>query len=101
MQKLNWICNSIKHNDSFPYPKYIPIQFQNLPKNERLKFTKDDFIKDIDQLIEHYLLKMKIVFNLAIYKSFFETDHETDYPEQLFEKKNKLESLLKDLLRLH
>lgn len=98
IQKLNWICNSIKHCDGRPYPKFVPVQFQNLPENERLKFTKEDFIKDFDQLIEHYLLKMRLVFNLALYKSFFEKDRETDFPEKLNEQKEKLDSLLLSLL---
>lgn len=99
IQKLNWICNSIKHCDGRPYPKFKPSEFEKLPDNERLKFTKDDFIRDIDLLIEHYLLKMRLVFNLALYKSFFEVEHETDYPEKLNEQKEKLDKLLISLLK--
>lgn len=99
IQKLNWISNSIKHCDGRPYPKYKPVEFENLTDNERLKFSKDDFIKDIDLLIEHYLLKMRLVFNLALYKSFFEVEHETEYPEKLNEQRGKLDKLLTDLLK--
>lgn len=99
IQKLNWICNSIKHCDGCPYPKYKPIEFQHLPADERLKFTKDDFIRDIDMLIDHYLMKMKIVINLAMYKGFFEKERETDFPEKVLEQKNKLDEVLKSLLQ--
>ena len=90
--------DSIKHYDWKPYPKYKPIEFQNYPENKRLLLTKDDFIRDIDLLIDHYLIKLQIVFNVAMYKSFFENEMEIDSPE-LNDNKLKLEALLSSLLK--
>lgn len=98
VQKLNWISNSIKHCDGKPYPKYKPVEYQNYPENKRLTLTKDDFKRDCDMLIDHYLTKMKIVFNVALYKSIFENENENDSPE-LIENKLHLEGLLSSLLK--
>jgi predicted nucleic-acid-binding protein len=108
IQKLNWIADSIKHFDGFPKPDYKPKYFENYPTDKRLIFTKEDFVKDIDLLIEHYLFKMQIVFFLAQHKMLFGSNPEKlheqlispEYIEKLEKDKMQLDETLRLLIEL-
>lgn len=72
IEKLNWISICNKHYDGYPRKEPKCSNYQHLPDNERMKFTKDDFVRDIDLLIKHYTLKLQLVFIFALHKMTFE-----------------------------
>jgi len=68
-EKVNWICNRVKHTDGFPDDNYpIEISKHNHPKNQRLRFEKEEFLNDIDFIQKFYITLMQIVFALGSIK---------------------------------
>lgn len=104
VSRLNWICNCIKHYDGYPLKNPVPKTYSHLPKNLKLTFTKEEFIKDIDKLIEQNVSIMQLTFMLAIYKMTFDIGGGGESPntfrpgietEQAKEKiKNSIENLI-------
>lgn len=78
--RLNWICNCIKHYDSYPNKDPVPNKYSHLPKDSKLTFTKQEFIQDIDLLIEQNYSIMQLTFMLAIYKMIFDIGGEGENP---------------------
>lgn len=79
-EKVNWICNRVKHTDGFPDDNY-PIEISEYihPKNQRLRFEKDEFMNDIDNIEKFYITLMQIVFALGSIKMImcdFQIDEE-------------------------
>ena len=77
-EKINWVCNRVKHTDSFPDDNY-PIDVSEIihPKDQRLKIEKEEFINDIDFIQKSYIILMQIVFALSSYKMFI-SDYKVD-----------------------
>lgn len=68
-KKINWICNRVKHSNGFPddnYPLGISEYFN--PKDQRLRFEKEELINDIDNIQKYYIILMQIVFSLGLHK---------------------------------
>lgn len=72
ISRLNWISICNKHYDGYPRKEPTPLVYQHLSKSERMKFTKEDFISDIDSLITHYTILLQTVFFFALHKMTFE-----------------------------
>jgi hypothetical protein len=72
INRLNWISNCNKHYDGYPKKEPKHPSYSHLPDNERMKFTKDDFVKDIEALIKHYTSILQTVFLFAAHKMTFE-----------------------------
>lgn len=72
ISRLNWISNCNKHYDGYPKKELKHPSYSHLPDNERMKFTKDDFVKDIEALIRHYTSILQTVFLFAAHKMTFE-----------------------------
>lgn len=72
ISRLNWISICNKHYDGYPRKKPVPLIYQHLSENKRIKFTKENFISDIDSLITHYTVLLQIVFFFALHKMTFE-----------------------------
>ena len=98
ISRLNWISICNKHYDGFPRKEPKDPAYINLPENERMKFTKDDFIRDIDMLIQYYTLMLQAVFNIALYKMTFELEENNSeiniQNPEILEKKQKTEEIM-------
>lgn len=108
INRLNWISICNKHYDGYPLKKPKHSNYLHLSDSERMKFTKDDFVKDIDLLIEHYTLMLQTVFILALHKMTFEgetfevgeyTDIELN--QKLIDGKKDMDDRVLELLELN
>jgi len=78
VERINWICNCNKHFDGYPRKSNKPIEFLTIPENEKLKLTKEDFIRDIDALSEQYQLTLNTVISLAMFKMLSSSSIQND-----------------------
>ena len=86
--RLNWIAICCKHYDGYPVKQPKHLVYTHLPDTEKLKFTKDDFVRDIDLLISQYNLMLQFVLLLAMYKMAFGGDIRRDqFQEHLSDQK--------------
>lgn len=72
INRLNWITICNKHYDGYPRKKPKHPIYTHLPDDEKMKFTKDDFVRDIDLLITHFTFSLQTVFTFAMHKMAFE-----------------------------
>lgn len=72
LKRINYICICNKHHDGYPRAKNKPKEFENLPENEKFKFTKEDLNADLEFLINHYTSTLRVIFNLALHKMICE-----------------------------
>lgn len=76
VKKINWIANRIKHDGSYPNDD-IPIQLKHLPNDQRIRISKDEFIKDIEEVSNYYFdIIIKLFLMFGIYK-YFSDDFDT------------------------
>lgn len=68
IKRIHWISNCNKHNDGYPKKEFRPAEFTDYPETEKLKLTKEDFVKDISLLMDFYTTLLQVILNLAIYK---------------------------------
>ena len=69
LNKINWICNCVKHYDGYPKkePKYQYLS--HLPETEKIKIDHDSFFKDIEYVADsYYQFKLAQIFTLAVFK---------------------------------
>lgn len=107
LTKINWICNCIKHYDSFPSKPNPPIQFLLAPKDQRLQLTKEDFLDDVKYLNESMtsILRLTLMVHqywLGMENSIFtpEDDYYSTYVEnkqKVFDIINKYIALIKSI----
>lgn len=101
VNKINWICNCVKHYDG--YPKKEP-KFQNLrylPEDEKIKIEQEDFFKDIDYVIDtFYRLKLSQIFALAVFKMATndKVENENLMTDELRDKYQTLENKIKEIM---
>jgi hypothetical protein len=74
IERINWICNCVKHRDGYPNKNPKPEGFETFPENQKLKLDKDDFARDAGAMADLYPFILKIVFQIAAYKIFAEKD---------------------------
>jgi hypothetical protein len=72
INRINWISNCNKHYNGYPLKTPKHQDFLNNPENEKLKLTKEDFVRDIDALILRYTFSLQLIFTLAVHKMTFE-----------------------------
>lgn len=106
--RINWICNCIKHYDGLPIKEPIPKTYRHLDKNKRMVFSREEFIKDIDKLVEQNISILQLTFMFATYKMAFDSkDYETDsnnnsdFSKKIADGKTKLDETLKKLIQLN
>ena len=80
-QKINWICNCVKHYDGYPIKKPVPIFFQNIPEDKRIELTVDDFKRDCDMLTQFSPLYLQIMFVISSYYNVFENFIRKDWED--------------------
>jgi hypothetical protein len=96
IERINWICNCVKHTDGYPkrYPR--PEGFETLHENQKLELDKDDFARDASAMADLYPFILNIVFKIAGYKIFSEKDSypiSNEYKDVALEKKFELEKI--------
>jgi hypothetical protein len=96
IERINWICNCVKHTDGYPkrYPR--PEGFETLPENQKLKLDKVDFERDASAMADLYPFILNIVFKIAGYKIFSEKDSypiSNEYKDVALEKKFESEKI--------
>ncbi len=78
IKRINWICNTIKHNDSYiNKSKEIPEEFINHSHDKKLKLSSQDFKRDVDIIIHFYEAFFKVCSQLTILKEML-TENEGD-----------------------
>ena len=108
IEKVNWICNCIKHRDGFPLLDTKTIFSNRYPKTERIKIEKEEFKEDINHIREFYLQQTQEIFLFGIYKmsmELYEIDWEildsTNEKElKLIQDKEKYDNAIKQLIDL-
>lgn len=88
ISRLNWICICNKHYDGYPTKEPKNIQYISLPNHEKMKFTKDDFVRDIDMLIKIYELMLQAVLNFVMYKVTFEFSESENFEDEELRQKH-------------
>ncbi len=71
--RVNWICNCVKHYDGFPLKVPKPAGFEFHSENKRLVLTRENFRKDCDELLKFYPLFIQTVIVLCMTKMIFDT----------------------------
>lgn len=69
-EKINWIANSVKHNDGFPKEDSRPKDRNEAqyPVGMRIQIEGKEFQRDIDASIQMYILYMQYVFLFKSYR---------------------------------
>lgn len=69
---VNWVANCAKHKDGYPLKEKTPLVYANLPKNQRMRLTKDDFVKDCQTVIDFYPKFLELVICMGQHKKMQE-----------------------------
>ena len=106
-EKINWICNCVKHKDSFPTKEPKPNIFRHLNENEKIRISPNIFKQDCDFLIKFYPMYLQMMFIFAQHKMIFEKalikeewENTPDLYEKQIETRNKMEFLVQDFLKM-
>ncbi len=94
IERIGWICNSIKHTDGFPKLPVDPA-FKDHPRDKKLVFSKDDLMNDIDKVNSFCESIVAYAVLTASYKVQFEWPRE---PNQEIE--DKLKEMRDAIIRL-
>ena len=101
INKINWICNCVKHYDGYPnkVPKFQYLR--HLPENEKIKIEQEDFFKDIAYVTDtFYKLKLSQIFALAVFRMATNDKNENVdlMTDELREKYQTLENKIKEIM---
>lgn len=96
--KINWVCNCVKHKDGFPVKEPKPKEFINVDENQRIRISPEEFKNDCEILIKFYIIYLQAMYIFASHKVAFEKPLDKDkfkYSPDLYEKQvetlNKLD----------
>ena len=95
-QKINWICNCVKHKDGFPVKLPKPAGFRYADETQKIRITPDEFKSDCDLLIKFYPIYIQAMFIFAQHKLMTEKPllkEEWEHSPELYEK--QLENIIK------
>lgn len=96
VERINWVCNCVKHYDGYPRKEPKPYAFNHFSEQNKLRLTKEDFVRDVKELDEIYLTYLQLIYTIAMYKmmkergfdeSFINDEKRLEYTE----KKKKLD----------
>lgn len=73
LKKLNWICNSQKHNDGFPqvnHPYYKEESINKIlyPESDKIKISAEMLKKDIEFMVEFVQIIFRHTMLIALFK---------------------------------
>jgi len=97
--KINWICNCVKHYDGYPKkePKYKYLE--HLSENEKIRINHDEFYRDIDYIANtFYQLKLAQVLSFSVFKMLINNLNDFDNTEDFQEKYNEIERQIRQLM---
>src|SRR5690606_247016 len=69
-QKINWICNCVKHYDGLPIKEPIPKYLNYFDKNRKIQIDSKEFKKDMQELIKHNQIMLTILFYVGFHQFF-------------------------------
>lgn len=103
--KINWICNCVKHKDGYPVKEPKPAGFESVDESQRIKISTEEFKSDCDLLIKFYPIYIQLVFLFSQHKFFidnymsFENLEEfPDLAENTMLNADKMEVLIKEII---
>ena len=80
LKRLNWICNSQKHNDGIPQINH-PYYKDNLsniylhPENEKITISSEKLKDDIEFMIQFIIMIFQNVMQIALFRMMEETEY--------------------------
>jgi len=101
-EKINWICNCVKHHDGFPVKEPKPVGFRYSNENERIKISPEIFKADCDFLIQFYPVYLQLFSFFAQHKKLHEQEESEYTPEmyvKIVEAREKMDKLVRDCLK--
>lgn len=105
--KVNWICNCVKHKDGFPVKEPKPFGYTNADESQRIRITPEEFKQDCDTLIKLYPIYIQAMFIFAQHKLIMEKPllrEDYKYSPELYEKqienRNRIEQIVQNFVRL-
>lgn len=70
LNKVNWICNCIKHHDGYPTKKSPPNEFLGANKNKKISLNEIIFFADIDSIVAYSGLIFSLVITVGSFRIF-------------------------------
>jgi hypothetical protein len=73
IKKVNWVCNSEKHNDGFPIATHIFYRTNELkriihPETEQIKIQSEELKQDIEWIVEIIQMVFQNIMMIALYR---------------------------------
>ena len=106
-ERINWICNCVKHYDGFPIKEPKPIGFRYSDEKIRIKISPEEFKQDCDSLISFYPVYMQMIQIFSAHKKLFEKplikeewEHNIESYNKQLEAREKMESLVQEFLKI-
>lgn len=97
--RINWLTNCIKHKDSFPVKDNPPIEYIMLPHDKKIVITKDDFVKDIDILVEEMIDSIQMAkLMVGHIITFGDPDPDREYSIEMKAKKEVIDQTIRGLI---
>jgi len=96
-EKINWICNCVKHYDGFPIKEPIPVRVSYFDKSKKIEIESAEFKSDMENLLAQNQLLLSILFMVGFHQFFgqeFEKIKDQLKPEN--QEQEKVEKLRKD-----
>ncbi|WP_438711287.1 hypothetical protein ACSTS3_22535 [Aquimarina muelleri] len=96
-KRVSYICNCVKHKDSFPVKEPIHPDFKHSDRNKKIEIEKEIFKIDIEQMKIHCQSLQSQLFSMG-FKQYLELEFETILESVKPELKESLETKEKILL---
>jgi hypothetical protein len=69
-EKINWICNCVKHYDGYPIKEPIPARLNHFDKNVKIQIESTEFKSDLENLLAQNQLIMSTMFMIGFHQYF-------------------------------
>ncbi|WP_343745082.1 hypothetical protein [Chitinophaga sp.] len=103
--KINWICNCVKHKDGYPVKEPKPAGFESVDECQRIKISTDEFKSDCDSLIKFYPIYIQLIFMFSQHKFFIDNymspENLVEFPDLVEDKilaASKFDGLIRDMI---
>lgn len=100
VKKINWINNRVKHDGSYPNDD-PPFQLRLLPKDQKIRISKDEFSTDLDFISgDYFIMIIRMYSTFGLYKIFMEDDTSLSEDEEYQREIRKIEESIRKLISL-
>jgi hypothetical protein len=92
IQKVNWVCNCVKHKDGYPVKTPKPIEYIDSDETIKLKLTAQEFKDDCDALINFYPILIQTYLLIFQHKTAFSNSpnyNDSDFSEEFLTEQKK------------